>query len=52
MIAFKACPRCRGDLVFEGLIDEKELVCLQCGYHKELKPSEPALTGQTAGRAP
>ena len=29
MIAFKSCPRCRGDLHL-GL--EGELSCLQCGY--------------------
>ena len=51
MTAFKACPRCRGDLVFEGLLDESEWVCLQCGYRRELKPSGPALTGQMAGPA-
>ena len=51
MMAFKACPRCRGDLVLEALLDEPELICLQCGYRRELKPSGPALTGQIAGRA-
>ena len=35
MIAFKACPRCHGDLL-AGLDDE--VACLQCGY--ELKPAE------------
>ena len=29
MIAFKSCPRCRGDLHL-GL--EGDLSCLQCGY--------------------
>ena len=35
MIAFKSCPRCRGDLHL-GL--ENELSCLQCGY--EARPDE------------
>ena len=35
MIAFKSCPRCRGDLHL-GL--EGELSCLQCGY--EARPEE------------
>jgi Zn ribbon nucleic-acid-binding protein len=35
MIAFKACPRCHGDLL-AGLDDE--VTCIQCGY--ELKPAE------------
>jgi hypothetical protein len=35
MIAFKACPRCHGDLL-AGLDDE--VTCIQCGY--ELKPDE------------
>ena len=35
MIAFKSCPRCRGDLHL-GL--EGEFSCLQCGY--EARPDE------------
>jgi hypothetical protein len=34
MIAFKSCPRCRGDLH----IGQDEINCLQCGY--ELRPVE------------
>jgi len=34
MIAFKSCPRCRGDLH----ISQDEVSCLQCGY--ELRPAE------------
>ena len=34
MIAFKSCPRCRGDLHIAG----DEVSCLQCGY--ELHPDE------------
>ena len=51
MIALKACPRCRGDLLLDGLLDESELVCLQCGYRSDLKALRPALTAQFAGRA-
>jgi len=51
MIALKACPRCRGDLVFEGLLDDSEWVCLQYGYRSDLKALRPALTAQFAGRA-
>ena len=36
MIAFKSCPRCRGDLH----IGQEEITCLQCGY--ELRPLERA----------
>ena len=48
MIAFKACPRCRGDLAVEGLLGESELVCLQCGCRRDLKQLGRA---STAGRA-
>jgi hypothetical protein len=34
MIAFKSCPRCRGDLH----LGAEEVNCLQCGY--ELRPAE------------
>ena len=34
MIAFKSCPRCRGDLHVAG----EEVSCLQCGY--ELRPEQ------------
>jgi hypothetical protein len=34
MIAFKSCPRCRGDLH----IGQEDVSCLQCGY--ELRPAE------------
>jgi uncharacterized protein YbaR (Trm112 family) len=29
VVAFKACPRCRGDLYQDA---EQEIVCLQCGH--------------------
>ena len=31
MIWFKACPKCRGDLVESGDIYGKYVSCLQCG---------------------
>jgi hypothetical protein len=36
MIAFKSCPRCRGDLLVRS--DEEEVTCLQCGH--DLRPAE------------
>ena len=30
---FKACPRCRGDLVFSADIDESYVCCMQCGHY-------------------
>jgi hypothetical protein len=51
MIALKACPRGRGDLGVEGLLGELELVCLQCGYRRDLKQLGPALAAHIAGRA-
>ncbi|HEY5639688.1 MAG TPA: hypothetical protein VIW01_06520 [Dehalococcoidia bacterium] len=35
----KACGRCGGDLISEELLDETELVCLQCG-HREFAPHD------------
>jgi hypothetical protein len=32
MILIKACPRCHGDMMEEELLDEVEVVCLQCGH--------------------
>jgi len=47
MIAFKSCPRCRGDLHLR----QEEISCLQCGY--ELKPAErEALLEKLAARQP
>jgi hypothetical protein len=34
MIAFKSCPRCRGDL----LVGFEDITCIQCGH--ELRPAE------------
>jgi len=38
MINLKACNRCGGDLMIEEVLDETELVCLQCG-HRTFAPS-------------
>jgi DNA-directed RNA polymerase subunit M/transcription elongation factor TFIIS len=32
MINLKACSRCGGDLIPEELLDDIDLVCLQCGH--------------------
>jgi len=45
MFLFKACPRCRGDLIVGGEEDESAVTCLQCGYVGEL------LIAQLAERA-
>ena len=52
MIAFKACPKCRGDINVAEDIFGKYLSCLQCGYLKDL-PKEPVLGPKRAytGRA-
>ncbi|HUF52589.1 MAG TPA: hypothetical protein VMR52_02295 [Dehalococcoidia bacterium] len=36
----KACNRCGGDMILEDLLDEAELVCLQCG-HRTFAPGQP-----------
>lgn len=36
MFLFRACPRCRGDLIVGGEEDESAVTCLQCGYVGEL----------------
>jgi hypothetical protein len=40
MIAFKSCPRCRGDLHL-GL--EAEFSCLQCGYEARADETQAIL---------
>ena len=32
MINLKACARCGGDVIPEELLDDIDLVCLQCGH--------------------
>jgi hypothetical protein len=56
MIAFKACPRCRGDMCHDG---EDELSCLQCGNRVSVRPvaggglvdlsKQRAQTGRSSG---
>jgi hypothetical protein len=47
MIYFKACPRCRGDLVLEATSGDSELVCLQCSF----RSSPAAVTGVNRDRS-
>lgn len=55
MIQLKSCPRCRGDMLVEELLDDPELLCLQCGYRSPLRPEERSfrrgLVAVTAGGA-
>ena len=41
-ILLKACPRCRGDLIYDPC--EKQRLCLQCG-HRLSKEQERELSG-------
>jgi len=43
----KSCPRCGGDLYSEG----SELVCLQCGYHAEVKNADKRAKSIPVGTA-
>ena len=51
----KACNRCDGDMILEDVLDEAELVCLQCG-HRTFAPGQPQTRYQiirkTRKRAP
>jgi len=42
---FKACPRCKGEWIVDEEIWGKRILCLQCGFSKDLgkleKPLEP-----------
>jgi hypothetical protein len=40
MVVLKACDRCAGDLVYEGLTPDPEFVCLQCGRRVPLQQRE------------
>ncbi len=42
----KACPKCRGDLLYEQGADEDRVYCLQCG--RELSAAERARIGAPA----
>ena len=53
MIWLKGCPKCRGDMHYDPLVEE--YVCLQCGLAVERLPSQPAEpppVALTAGAAP
>jgi hypothetical protein len=55
MIWLKGCPKCRGDMHYDPLVEE--YVCLQCGLATERLPSqsqpaEPAPEPLTASAAP
>jgi hypothetical protein len=41
MINLKACARCGGDVIPEELLDDIDLVCLQCG-HRTARPTARA----------
>lgn len=43
----RGCPRCGGDLYSEG----SELVCLQCGYHAEVKNADKRAKSIPVGTA-
>jgi hypothetical protein len=40
MIWLKGCPKCRGDMHYDPLVEE--YVCLQCGLAVERLPTPPA----------
>jgi hypothetical protein len=40
---FKACPRCEGDLYLRREIDGKDIVCIQCGYTRNILPENESL---------
>jgi hypothetical protein len=40
MIWLKGCPKCRGDMHYDPLVEE--YVCLQCGLAVERLPTQPA----------
>jgi len=45
MIVLKSCPRCRGDLTREQISDDIELVCIKCGFRKDVNGLLRAVTG-------
>jgi len=47
-IQFKACPRCKGDLILEEEDYGPEWVCLQCGYREKEKPRRLKCDGACA----
>lgn len=53
MLILKGCPRCRGDLKVDRDHDGPYLLCLQCGYIKDLKEDNSPIRVRvrTEGRA-
>ena len=58
MIYFKACPRCRGDMILGNDHYGRYMECLQCGYEADVptgsedsKPSDNTRDEVTAGVA-
>ena len=33
-LRLRACPRCKGDLLINHVIEDDEEVCIQCGFRK------------------
>ena len=48
----KACPRCRGDLYVERLVDGEQITCLQCGYSPSYRLEKRVPTSGAAGKTP
>ena len=44
MIYFKACPRCKGDMVVDKDQHGHYMECLQCGYETD-PPGTPKMVG-------
>ena len=40
---FKMCPKCGGDLCSRREINGIDLVCMQCGFMREISPEEERL---------
>ena len=36
MFWMKGCPRCKGDLFLDQDASSRDVVCLQCGYRREI----------------
>ena len=50
MIWFKACPRCRvGDLVLDQDLYGWNILCLQCGYMKDVYGAAQATRAKDRG---
>lgn len=45
MFLLKACPRCHGDLYFDGNPYDSFLRCIQCGYTRDIQAENVPLAG-------